>query len=66
MATLQITLELPEDIVYEARELAILNDKIIAELLRQEIAQRVMIFVNDEIHAHRTEKRQAQIEDKAT
>jgi hypothetical protein len=51
-----MTLELPEDLGRDARELGISNQETIVELLRQEVDQRVTALVNAEIHAHRVEK----------
>ena len=60
MATVKMTLELPEELVRDARELDILNEEVIIDLLRKEIDQRVMALVNEEIHAHRVEKKRAE------
>lgn len=57
MPTVQMTLELPEDLVRDAKELNILNEEVIIELLRKEIDERVMALVNEEVHAHRAEKK---------
>lgn len=54
-----MTLEIPEELEREARELGILSEEVIIDLLRQEVDQRVMELVNAEIHAHRAEKRAA-------
>lgn len=60
MATVQVTLELPEDLVREAREFDVLTEEVLTELLRQEVDERVMALVNEEIHAYRAEKRKAE------
>ena len=44
----------------EAREFGVLTEEVIAELLRQEVDERVMVMVNEEIHAYRAEKRKAE------
>jgi hypothetical protein len=54
MAT--ITLELPDELVQEARELGIFEQETIIGILRQEVDERVMALVNREVHAYRAEK----------
>jgi hypothetical protein len=39
---MQMTLEFPEDLVRDARELGILNEEMMVMLLRQEVDRRVM------------------------
>lgn len=60
VATIQVTLEFPEDLARDARELGILNEETIVELLQHEVERRVMDLVNTEIHAYRTEKSKGQ------
>jgi hypothetical protein len=56
MATVMVTLNLPEELVRDARELDILTQESVAELLQAEVDRRVRELVNAEIHAHRAEK----------
>ncbi len=56
VATIQVTLALPEELARDAQELGILNEEAMIGLLQQEVDQRVMALVNSEIHAHRQEK----------
>jgi hypothetical protein len=56
MATVTITLSLPEELVKDAREFNVLTDTSVAELLQAEVDRRVMELVNTEIRAHRAEK----------
>lgn len=51
-----ITLNLPEDFVRDAREFGVLEPDAVVEGLRTILDQRVMNFVNEEIHAYRAEK----------
>jgi hypothetical protein len=55
--SLEVTMNLPEDLVDEARELNLLTDDVIAHLLRDIVDQRVNEIVNEEIHDYRREKR---------
>jgi len=57
---MQIIFEIPEDLVRDAREFGILEEGIIIELLRQEVDQRVMALVNEEIYTYRGEERQTE------
>lgn len=56
MATFEITLKLPEELVRDAREFNLLTDQAIADIVRAEVDRRVEQLVNEEIQAHRTEK----------
>jgi len=54
--TTKITLQVPEELVAEAREFDVLTDETMTTLLREEVDRRVMNMVNEEIQAYRTEK----------
>lgn len=56
MSDVEITIKLPEELVQDAEEFGVLNQEIIASLLRKETDTRSMDFVNGEIKAYRTEK----------
>ena len=54
---LEVTMNLPEELIDEARELNLLTNDVIAHLLREEVDRRVSEIVNQEIHDYRREKR---------
>jgi hypothetical protein len=54
---LEVILRLPEDLVRDARELGILEEGAVAQLLQDEIDRRVNALVDEEIHLYRDEKR---------
>lgn len=56
MATTDVTLKLPRDLVRDARELGVLSDETVSALLRAEVDRRVMDVVNEEIRDYRAEK----------
>jgi len=57
MDVVEMTVKLPADLVRDARELEILTDEAITQLLRQEVDRRVNEIVNEEVHTYRAEKR---------
>lgn len=54
--TVKVAVNLPADLVRDAREFNLLTDEMVAQLLREAVDQRVNEIVNAEIHAHRQEK----------
>ncbi len=66
MAAVEITFNLPEDLVRDAREFDVLTEAAVVELLQAEVDRRVMDFVNTEIHAYRAEKAAQQKRDQPT
>jgi hypothetical protein len=56
MTTVEVVLNLPEDLAQEAREFGLLTEATLVSLLRNEVDRRVMAFVNAEIREHRAEK----------
>jgi hypothetical protein len=56
MAVEKILVELPADLVRDAREFDILNNNTLVGLIQTELDRRVMDFVNAEIRAYRAEK----------
>lgn len=56
MTTVEITLNLPEELVRDAREFGLLTDAWFSQLLQAEVDRHVMDLVNAEIQAHRAEK----------
>lgn len=57
MSKLTITLDLPDELIQDARDLGLLTDDVLSDLLRTEVDRRVMELVNNEIQAYRAEKR---------
>jgi hypothetical protein len=58
MATVEVTLRLPEALVRDAQEFDVLSNNVMIELIQAEVDRRVMDFVNAEVHAYRAEKAQ--------
>ncbi len=56
----QVSIELPEEVIRDARELGILEVVSLTQLLQAEIDRRVNDLVNEEIHAWRAEERARQ------
>ncbi len=56
MSDVEITIKLPEELIADAQEFGVLDEHVIAHLLRAETDQRIMDFVNTEIKAYRAEK----------
>ena len=54
---IDVTIQLPEAMLRDARELGILEMQSLTQLLQEEIDRRVNALVNEEIHAYRNEKR---------
>jgi hypothetical protein len=53
----QLTVELPAELIRDARELGILEPVALTVLLQDEIDRRVNNLVNEEVHAWRAEAR---------
>jgi hypothetical protein len=56
----QVSIELPEEVIRDARELGILEVVSLTQLLQAEIDRRVNDLVNEEIHTWRAEERAQQ------
>ncbi|HUN09218.1 MAG TPA: hypothetical protein PLQ56_21605 [Aggregatilineales bacterium] len=56
----QVSIELPEEVIRDARELGILEAVSLTQLLQAEIDRRVNELVNEEIHTWRAEERAQQ------
>lgn len=56
----QVSIELPEEVIRDARELGILEAVSLTQLLQAEIDRRVNDLVNEEIHTWRAEERAQQ------
>ncbi|MDX2078064.1 MAG: hypothetical protein SFZ02_16660 [bacterium] len=55
--TIEITLKLPADYVRDAEDFDMLNPETILHVLRDELDNRIMAFVDAEVKAYRAEKR---------
>jgi hypothetical protein len=55
--SIEITLKLPADFVRDAEDFDMLNPETILVVLRQELDNRIMAFVDAEVKAYRAEKR---------
>jgi len=62
--TIEITLKLPADFVHDAEDFDMLNPETILHVLRQELDNRIMAFVDAEVKAYRAEKRTEQEKNK--
>ena len=51
-----VTLDLPDDLAEDAMEFGLFDSASLITLLRVELDQRIMNYVNSEIRAYRTEK----------
>lgn len=60
MDTIEITLKLPADYVRDAEDFDMLNPDTILAVLRQELDNQIMAFVDAEVKAYRAEKRAEQ------
>lgn len=60
MDTIEITLKLPADYVRDAEDFDMLNPETILAVLRDELDNRIMAFVDAEVKAYRAEKRAEQ------
>ena len=56
---MDITLTLPDDLARDAKEIGVLDEKTLVQLIRREVDARVNEMVNEEIHTYRDEKRHA-------
>lgn len=56
MNTIEVMVKLPEELVRDARDLDLLDERLIAQALRQIVDERVNALVNEEVHAYRVEK----------
>ncbi len=56
MTTVTVTLQLPEELVRDAREFNLLTEEIISSLLQAEVDRHVRELVNAEIQVYRAEK----------
>ncbi len=56
MTTVTVTLQLPEELVRDAREFNLLTEEVVAGLLQAEVDRRVRELVNAEIQVYRAEK----------
>jgi hypothetical protein len=57
METVELTIRLPKDYVEDAEDFGMLDPATIAQVLRDELDERIMNFVDAEVKAYRAEKR---------
>ncbi|MDZ4672759.1 MAG: hypothetical protein SH821_17995 [Phototrophicales bacterium] len=62
--SIEITLKLPADFVHDAEDFDMLNPDTMLRVLRQELDNRIMTFVDAEVKAYRAEKRAEQEKNK--
>jgi len=60
MKPIEITLKLPEDYVEDAADFDMLAAEDILRVLREELDQRIMAFVDAEVKAHRSAQKDEQ------
>ena len=53
----EITIQLPKDFADDAKDFDLLNSETIVQILRAELDDRIMKFVDAEVKAHRAEQR---------
>lgn len=57
MDYVEFVVRLPKDYIEDAADFGMDDPEIIAQMLREELEQRIMAFVDSEVKAHRHEKR---------
>lgn len=57
MDMLEIVVKVPKDYVEDAQDFGMLDPETIAQVLRKELDERIMAFVDGEVKAHRAEQR---------
>lgn len=57
MEMVEIVVKVPKEFVEEAQEFGLLDPDTIAQLLREELDERIMRFVDAEVKARRAERR---------
>ncbi|MCB9456388.1 MAG: hypothetical protein H6671_10420 [Anaerolineaceae bacterium] len=57
MEMVEIVVKVPKEFVEEAQEFGLLDPDTIAQVLRDELDERIMRFVDAEVKAHRAERR---------
>jgi hypothetical protein len=53
----EIVVKVPKEYVEDAEDFGMLDPETIAQVLREELDERIMKFVNAEVKAHRAEQR---------
>jgi hypothetical protein len=66
MDTIEITLKLPANYVSDAEDFDMLNPETILAVLREELDNRIMAFVDAEVKAYRAEKRAEEEKNKSS
>lgn len=57
MDMVEIVVKVPKEFVEEAQDFGLLDPATIAQVLREELDERIMRFVNAEVKAYRAEQR---------
>jgi hypothetical protein len=57
METIEITIKVPKDFADDAQDFDLLNPEMIVQILRAELDDCIMKFVDAEVKAHRAEQR---------
>lgn len=57
MDMVEIVVKVPKDYVEDAEDFGMLDPETIAQVLREELDERIMKFVDTEVKAHRAEQR---------
>lgn len=63
MDMVEIVVKVPKDYVEDAEDFGMLDPETIAQVLREELDERIMKFVDAEVKAHRAEQRAKRITD---
>ena len=65
MDTVKIVVEVPKEYVEDAEDFGMLDPDTIARVLRHELDERIMKFVDAEVKAYRVEERKKNIQARA-
>lgn len=63
MDMVEIVVKVPKEYVEDAEDFGMLDPNTIAQVLRDELDERIMKFVDAEVKAHRAEKRAKRAQD---
>jgi hypothetical protein len=56
MPTVEMTLHIPAEWLRDAEDFGGFDEQMVLSLIRQDLDQRIMDFVNAEVHAYRAEQ----------
>ena len=63
MDMVEIVVKVPKEYVEDAEDFGMLDPETIAQVLREELDERIMKFVDAEVKAHRAEQRAKRAQD---